>query len=152
MHNHLRTHTGERPFECKISDCNKKFSRLDSLTTHIKTHSDIKPFECPHHDCGKTYYHTRSLRKHEKNHRTERPSQSSEMCIPTTYTFPSSGQITHTHLIDPSSSATSMVSIQQSPIHCYPDSQPHSFQPTPSPNSHPSHYSNGIKKWQTNWH
>ncbi|KAI9279120.1 hypothetical protein BY458DRAFT_62315 [Sporodiniella umbellata] len=67
MHNHMRTHTGERPFICHINDCNKTFSRPDSLSTHIKTHSDNRPYLCPMPECGKAYYHSRSLRKHIKS-------------------------------------------------------------------------------------
>ena len=36
MEIHYRTHTGERPFQCKI--CNQKFNRKDLCKTHIKTH------------------------------------------------------------------------------------------------------------------
>ncbi|KAI7896816.1 uncharacterized protein EV154DRAFT_175250 [Mucor mucedo] len=70
MQNHMRTHTGERPFECHIEECDKKFSRPDSLNTHIKTHSSIRPYACPVDNCGKAYFHSRSLRKHAKSHET----------------------------------------------------------------------------------
>ena len=36
--NHIRIHTGEKPYPCTFDNCNKRFSDKSNLRTHLKVH------------------------------------------------------------------------------------------------------------------
>lgn len=40
---HLRSHTGEKPFTCPKSECDKSFTRSDALSKHMRIQHDILP-------------------------------------------------------------------------------------------------------------
>lgn len=72
---HIRIHTGQKPFQCRI--CMRAFSRSDHLTTHVRTHTGEKPFTCE--VCGRRFARSDEKKRHTKVHskpKMRRPSSS----------------------------------------------------------------------------
>lgn len=64
LRNHMQTHSGNLPFQCKT--CKKQFVHSGRLKKHMKLHSLKWPFECK--VCAKRFKNLKSMKKHRASH------------------------------------------------------------------------------------
>ena len=72
---HIRIHTGQKPFQCRI--CMRSFSRSDHLTTHVRTHTGEKPFSCDM--CGKKFARSDEKKRHAKVHMKQKMKKEAKL-------------------------------------------------------------------------
>ncbi|XP_035267769.1 early growth response protein 1 [Anguilla anguilla] len=124
---HIRIHTGQKPFQCRI--CMRNFSRSDHLTTHIRTHTGEKPFACD--VCGRKFARSDERKRHTKIHLRQKDKKAEKVAAAAAAAAAVGGPVP-VSAPSPASSYPSPVSSYPSPVpSCY-SSPVHASYPSPS--------------------
>ncbi|KAF7707060.1 hypothetical protein HF521_018278 [Silurus meridionalis] len=131
---HIRIHTGQKPFQCRI--CMRNFSRSDHLTTHIRTHTGEKPFACD--ICGRKFARSDERKRHTKIHLRQKDKKADKATSVST-TIQNSITSVSISVPSPVSSYPSPIASYPSPVSSFPSpvascysSPVHTSYPSPS--------------------
>ncbi|KAK7803714.1 hypothetical protein U0070_003931 [Myodes glareolus] len=76
LNNHMKLHTGEKPFKCTWPTCHYSFLTASAMKDHYRTHTGEKSFLCDL--CGFAGGTRHALTKHRRQHTGEKPFKCDE--------------------------------------------------------------------------
>lgn len=68
LREHIRQHTGAKPYQCKYENCTRSFATASKLKRHHSVHIGDRKFHCTIGDCTKSFLRSEHLKDHTLTH------------------------------------------------------------------------------------